>query len=92
MGKYNSFEMIQNYDIAIIKILSYVPLSFFDHLRIQHAANHFVERKSLTSQEQTCPLYDPFTDDKNVSAAGKSCTRLMEGRAVYNSRSPTERK
>jgi len=28
MGKYNSFEMIQNYDIAIIKKLSYVPLSF----------------------------------------------------------------
>jgi hypothetical protein len=27
MGKYNSFEMIQNYDIAIIKKLSYVPLS-----------------------------------------------------------------
>ena len=26
MGKYNSFEMIQNYDIAIIKKLSYVPL------------------------------------------------------------------
>jgi len=25
MGKYNSFEMIQNYDIAIIKKLSYVP-------------------------------------------------------------------
>ena len=28
MGKYNSFEVIQNYDIAIIKKLSYVPLSF----------------------------------------------------------------
>ena len=28
MRKYNSFEMIQNYDIAIIKKLSYVPLSF----------------------------------------------------------------
>jgi len=28
MGKYSSFEMIQNYDIAIIKKLSYVPLSF----------------------------------------------------------------
>jgi len=28
MGKYSSFEMVQNYDIAIIKNLSYVPLSF----------------------------------------------------------------
>ena len=34
MGKYNSFEMIQNYDIAIIKKLSYVPLSEVPTVRL----------------------------------------------------------
>jgi len=36
MGKYNSFEMIQNYDIAIIKKLSYVPLSHLLSLEMMY--------------------------------------------------------
>jgi hypothetical protein len=34
----------------------------------------------------------PLADGKNVLAAGEGCARLMEACAVYNSRSPTERK
>jgi len=47
MGKYSSFEMIQNCDIAIIKKLSYVPLSFLQEgLPIRHGG-HLIKGKDI---------------------------------------------